>query len=103
MKRKLRMGMIGGGKDAFIGAIHRIAANMDGLVELVCGALSINPEIAKSSGKTLFLPENRTYLTFEEMIEKESKLPADVRMDFLTIVTPNFAHFAPAMMALDYG
>lgn len=103
MKRKLRMGMVGGGKDAFIGAIHRLAANMDGLVELVCGALSINPEIAKDSGRSLFLPEDRIYLTFEEMIEKESRLPADQRMDFLTIVTPNFAHFAPAMMALDNG
>lgn len=103
MNRKLRMGMVGGGKDAFIGAIHRIAANMDGLVELSCGALSINPEIARDSGKMLFLPEDRTYLTFEEMIEKESKLPADQKIDFVTIVTPNFAHFAPAMMALDNG
>src|SRR6476661_5780838 len=103
MNRKLRMGMVGGGKDAFIGAIHRIAANMDGLVELSCGALSINPEIARESGKMLFLPEDRTYLTFDEMIEKESKLPADQKIDFVTIVTPNFAHFAPAMMALDNG
>jgi predicted dehydrogenase len=103
MNRKLRMGMVGGGKDAFIGAIHRIAANMDGLIEVVCGALSINPEIAKESGQMLFLPEDRTYLSFEEMIQKESQLPADQRMDFVTIVTPNFAHFAPAMMALDHG
>src|ERR1700679_2759203 len=103
MNRKLRMGMVGGGKDAFIGAIHRIAANMDGLIELVCGALSIHPETAVESGKILFLPEDRTYLTFEEMITKERKMPADKRMDFVTIVTPNFAHFAPAMMALDNG
>jgi predicted dehydrogenase len=103
MNRKLRMGMVGGGKDAFIGAIHRIAANMDGLVELSCGALSINPEIARESGKLLFLPEDRTYLTYEEMITKESKLPAGQRIDFITIVTPNFAHFGPAMMALDNG
>lgn len=103
MNRKLRMGMVGGGKDAFIGAIHRLAANMDGLIELACGALSINPEIAKDSGRALFLPEDRTYLTFDEMITKESQLPADKRMDFVTIVTPNFAHFAPAMMALDHG
>lgn len=101
--RKLRMGMVGGGKDAFIGAIHRIAANMDGLIELSCGALSINPEIAKDSGKMLFLPEDRTYLTYEEMIEKESKMPADKRIDFITIVTPNFAHFGPAMAALENG
>jgi len=103
MQRKLRMGMVGGGKDAFIGAIHRIAANMDGLIELVCGALSINPQIAVDSGKMLFLPEDRTYLNFEEMIEKESKLSSGKRMDFVTIVTPNFAHFAPAMLALDKG
>jgi predicted dehydrogenase len=103
MNRKLRMGMVGGGKDAFIGAVHRLAANMDGLIELACGALSINPEIAVDSAKSLFLPENRTYLTFDEMITKESKLPADKRMDFVTIVTPNFAHFAPAMMALENG
>ncbi|BAU55128.1 Gfo/Idh/MocA family protein [Mucilaginibacter gotjawali] len=101
--RKLRMGMIGGGKDAFIGAIHRIAANMDGQVELVCGALSINKEVAIESGKMLFLPEDRTYTNFEEMILAESKLPEDKRMDFVTIVTPNFAHFAPAMMAMDHG
>ncbi|WP_295672270.1 Gfo/Idh/MocA family oxidoreductase [uncultured Mucilaginibacter sp.] len=101
--RKLRMGMIGGGKDAFIGAIHRIAANMDGQIELVCGALSINKEIAIESGKILFLREDRTYTNFEEMILAESKLPEDKRMDFVTIVTPNFAHFAPAMMAMDHG
>jgi predicted dehydrogenase len=103
MNRKLRMGMVGGGKDAFIGAIHRIAANMDGMIELVCGALSINPEVAKDSAKSLFLPESRTYLTYEEMIKAEAALPADQRMDFVTIVTPNFAHFAPAMMALEHG
>lgn len=97
------MGMVGGGKDAFIGAIHRIAANMDGLIELSCGALSINPEIAKDSAQMLFLPEDRTYLTYEEMIKKESALPAGKRMDFLTIVTPNFAHFGPAIMALEHG
>ncbi|HTQ28338.1 MAG TPA: Gfo/Idh/MocA family oxidoreductase, partial [Puia sp.] len=103
MNRKLRMGMVGGGKDAFIGAIHRIAANMDGLIELSCGALSINPDIARDSGHALFLPEDRIYLTYDEMLEKESKMPADKRIDFVTIVTPNFAHFAPAMMALDKG
>lgn len=103
MKRKLRMGMIGGGKDAFIGAIHRIAANMDGLVELVCGSLSINRDIAIESGRALFLPEDRIYTSYEEMFEKESQLPEGERMDFVTIVTPNFAHYAPAMMALDKG
>jgi predicted dehydrogenase len=76
---------------------------MDGQIELVCGALSINPTIAQESGEMLFLPKERIYLTYEEMITKEAALPADMRMDFLTIVTPNFAHFAPAMMALDNG
>ena len=103
MKRKLRMGMIGGGKDAFIGAVHRLAFNMDGKVEMVCGALSINPEVAKQSGEELFLSPDRIYLNYEEMLEKESQLPADVRIDFVTIVTPNFAHFAPAKMALQKG
>ncbi|AWO00953.1 oxidoreductase [Chitinophaga alhagiae] len=103
MNRKLRMGMIGGGKDAFIGAIHRIAANMDGLIELKAGALSINPDIAKDSGRSLFLDEDRTYLDFKTMLEKEAAMPADKRLDFVTIVTPNFAHFEPAMMALDKG
>ena len=101
--RKIRMGMVGGGKDAFIGAVHRIAANMDGQVEFCCGALSINPEVARESGKMLFLPEDRVYLNYEEMIVQESKMPADKRIDFVTIVTPNFAHFAPAMLALEHG
>ena len=95
--------MVGGGKDAFIGAIHRHAAGIDGMIELVCGALSINPEVAVESGKSLYLAEDRIYLNFEEMITKEAALPADKRMDFVTIVTPNFAHFAPAMMAMDHG
>lgn len=103
MNRKLRMGMVGGGKGAFIGAVHRIAANMDGMIELVCGALSTSPEKADESGKMLFLPEDRTYHSYEEMIKKESQLAADQRMDFVSIVTPNHAHFGPAMMALDHG
>jgi predicted dehydrogenase len=103
MNRKLRMGMVGGGKDAFIGAIHRIGANMDGLIELVAGALSIQPDIARDSGKSLFLDPERIYLNYEEMIGKESRRPAESRLDFVTVVTPNFAHFAPAMMALDNG
>ena len=103
MTRKLRMGMIGGGKDAFIGAIHRIAANMDGKIELVCGALSVNPDTARESGQMLLLPEDRIYKNYEEMIRAEAALPADKRMDFVSIVTPNFVHFAPAMMALEHG
>lgn len=103
INRKLRMGMIGGGKDAFIGAVHRIAANIDGQIEFCCGALSADPEIARESGRILFLPENRIYTTYQELFEKESKLPETERIDFVTIVTPNFAHFEPAMMALDHG
>ena len=97
------MGMVGGGKNAFIGAVHRIAANMDGLIELVCGAFSSDPENARTSGLSLFLPEDRIYPDFKEMMEKESRLPADRRMDFVVIVTPNHAHFAPAMLALEKG
>jgi len=103
MKRKLRMGMVGGGNDAFIGAVHRIAAFMDGKIELVCGAFSVNPEIAIQSGKDLFVAEDRVYLDYKTMIEKEAALPEGERMDFLTIVTPNFLHFEPAKMALENG
>lgn len=101
--RKLRMGMIGGGKDAFIGAVHRLAFNMDGQVELVAGALSVNPEIAIESGKDLFLQEDRIYTDYKTMLEKEAAMPADKRIDFVSIVTPNFVHFDPAMMALEKG
>jgi len=97
------MGMVGGGKNAFIGAIHRIAANIDGLIELHCGAFSSNAEISKESGRSLFLPEEKCYNTYQEMILTESLLPKEERMDFVTIVTPNFAHFAPAMLALEHG
>jgi predicted dehydrogenase len=103
MNRKLRMGMIGGGKDAFIGAIHRFAFNMDGQVEIVAGALSINPTVAVDSGKSLFLDEERIYTDYKTMLEKEAAMPAEKRIDFVSIVTPNFVHFDPAMMALDKG
>src|ERR1700730_5039871 len=103
MNRKLKMGMIGGGRNAFIGAVHRIAANMDGMVELVCGAFSSTPDNATYSGKELVLPPGRIYTSYEEMIEKESRLPGTERMDFVSIVTPNHAHFAPAMLALEKG
>jgi len=95
--------MIGGGKDAFIGSIHRYAINMDGQVELVAGALSINPEIAIDSGHHLFLNEERIYTDYKIMLEKEAAMPADKRIDFVSIVTPNFVHFDPAVMALDKG
>ena len=99
--RKLRMGMVGGGSDAFIGAIHRRAAFMDNQIELVCGCFSVDPEISKSSGLSYFLPEDRIYSTYQEMFEHEMTLPEGERMDFVTIVTPNRWHFEPAMMALE--
>ena len=101
--RKLRMGMIGGGSDAFIGAIHRRAALMENQIELVCGCFSINPEISISSGRSYYLPDNRIYTTWQEMLEKEAALPKEERMDFVTIVTPNKFHYEPAARALELG
>jgi len=103
MSRKIRYGMVGGGRGAFIGAVHRIAANMDGQIELVCGAFSSDPERSRASGADLFLPSERCYGTFEEMIRSEARLPEDERMDFIAIVTPNHMHFPPAKMALEQG
>ncbi|MBL1409446.1 Gfo/Idh/MocA family protein [Sphingobacterium faecale] len=103
MERRLRMGMVGGGKDAFIGAVHRIAAFMDGKIELVCGAFSIDPDISKESGRELFVAQNRVYPDYKTMIEQEALLPEGERMDFLTIVTPNFLHFEPAKLAMENG
>ncbi|MEM9936264.1 MAG: Gfo/Idh/MocA family oxidoreductase [Bacteroidota bacterium] len=103
MKRKMRMGMVGGGIGAFIGAVHRIAAAIDGEIELVCGAFSSNPEKSKKSGAELFLPEDRVYGSYEEMILKEKELPEGERMDFVSIVTPNHMHFPPAKLAVEHG
>jgi len=103
MSRKIRMGMVGGGRGAFIGAVHRMAAALDGQIEFVCGAFSSNPEKSKASGEDFFLPADRVYGSYAEMIETEKKLPADVRMDFVSIVTPNHVHFGPAKMALENG
>ena len=103
MSRKIRYGMVGGGRGAFIGAVHRIAAAMDQQIELVCGAFSSDPERGKASGADLFLPASRCYGTFEEMLRGEAKLPESQRMDFIAIVTPNHVHFPPAKMALENG
>jgi predicted dehydrogenase len=103
MSRKIRMGMIGGGRGAFIGAVHRIAANIDGQIELVCGAFSSDPQRSRESGADFYLSADRCYGTFQEMLEKEKALPADQRMDFVSIVTPNHMHFPPAKMALENG
>jgi len=103
MKRKLRFAMIGGGKNAFIGPIHRIAMNMDGMVELVACALSSHADNAMESGRELLVAEDRIYTDYKVMLEKEAAMPADKRIDFVSIVTPNHVHFEPAMMALEKG
>jgi len=103
MSSKLKMGMIGGGPDAFIGAVHRIAAQMDGLAELVCGAFSSDPGKSKAMAAVLGLPEQRVYGSFAEMISSESLLAENERMDFVSIVTPNHVHFEPAKMAMEAG
>ena len=103
MSRKIRYGMIGGGRGAFIGAVHRIAALIDGQIELVCGAFSSDPEKSKASGADLFLPPDRCYGSYEEMIKAEAALPEGERMDFVAIVTPNHMHFPPAKLALENG
>jgi predicted dehydrogenase len=97
------MGMIGGGPGAFIGAVHRIAANMDGEIELVCGAFSSDPQKSKQTGKELHLSVNRVYDNYKEMIQSEARLPVEERMDFVSIVTPNHLHFEPAKLALENG
>jgi len=103
MTRKLRMGMIGGGAGSFIGDVHRRAAAIDGMIDLVCGAFSSSAEKSIASGKALYLPEDRCYGSYEEMILKEKSLPEGERMDFVAIVTPNHMHFPPAKMALENG
>lgn len=97
------MGMVGGGSDAFIGAIHRRAAFMDNRIELVCGCFSVDPEISRSSGREYFVSDERIYDNYHEMFAREMALPEEERMDFVTIVTPNKWHFEPAMMALERG
>jgi predicted dehydrogenase len=101
--RKIRMGMVGGGTDAFIGAVHRKAAALDGEIELVCGAFSSNPEKSRATGDALYLPSDRVYESYEQMFRSEKLLPEGERMDFVSIVTPNHVHFAPAKAALENG
>ena len=103
MSRKLRMGMVGGGEGAFIGGVHRMAAALDGQIELVCGAFSSEAERSRRSGEALYIDPKRVYPDFITMIKSEKKLPADKRMDFISIVTPNHVHFAPAKLALENG
>lgn len=95
--------MIGGGRGAFIGAVHRIAAQMDGQAELVAGAFSSDPARSRASGEDLHLEPSRVYGSYAEMAEAEAKKPAGQRLDFVVIVTPNHQHFPPAKLFLEKG
>ena len=103
MDRKLRMGMVGGGRDAFIGPVHRMAAQLDNRIELVCGAFSSTPEKSRMSGSDLYLSTDRVYADYQEMFEREAGLPDSERIDFVAIVTPNDLHHPVAIAALDAG
>ena len=102
-QRMLRMGMVGGGQGAFIGDVHRLAARLDGQIQLVSGAFSRDPENCKATGRQLGLGPARCYSDFHEMMAAEAQLPADQRMDFVAIVTPNHMHFPVAKVALEAG
>jgi len=97
------MGMIGGGIGAFIGAVHRMAAGLDNEIELVCGAFSADPGKSRASGDQIKVAPDRTYGSYAEMIAREKAMPAERRMDFVSIVTPNHVHFGPAALALQNG
>ncbi len=103
MKRKLRMGMVGGGRGAFIGGVHRRAAALDGNIELVAGAFSSDPKKSALSGKDFYLPTSRVYGSYQEMAEKERALPDGERIDFVTIVVQNYLHFEVAKTFLRAG
>jgi len=103
MKRKLRMGMVGGGRGAFIGGVHRRAAALDGEIELVAGAFSSDPKKSALSGKDFYLKPSRVYASYQEMAEKEKALPENERIDFVTIVVQNFLHFEVAKTFLEAG
>jgi predicted dehydrogenase len=102
-KRKLRYGMVGGGQNAFIGAVHRMAASLDGQIELVAGAFSSNAANSRDTGQQLFLDPARVYDGYEEMARAEAAVPEDERMDFVSIVTPNFLHAPVATTFLKAG
>ena len=100
---KVRMGMVGGGEGAFIGEIHRMAAALDGEIELVCGAFSSDSARSLRSGAALHLPTERIYGDYKEMMSAEALLPIDQRMQFVAIVTPNHLHYPVAVAALQAG
>ena len=102
-KRKLRMGMVGGGQGAFIGGVHRIVATLDQQIELVAGCFSRDRENTRITGEQLYLDSARCYDTYQEMAAAESERAEDNRIDFVSIVTPNVSHFAIAKTFLDAG
>jgi predicted dehydrogenase len=102
-KRKLRMGMVGGGQGAFIGGVHRMAAALDQQVEFVAGCFSRDPENTRVTGEQLYVEPARRYATYEEMVAKEAALPAGERIDFVSIVTPNYLHYPVAKAFLEAG
>jgi predicted dehydrogenase len=97
------MGMVGGGPNAFIGEVHRKAVRMDGEIELVAGAFDIDPRLSRKMGRVLYLPKERVYDTFQEMIPGELSLPEDERIDFVSITTPNNTHYPIAKAFLEAG
>ena len=101
--RKIRYGMVGGGPGAFIGAVHRKAAALDGEIELVAGAFSSDPEKSRQQGEELLLDSSRVYSSYQEMAEQESLLPDGERIDFVSIVTPNHVHFHVAKVFIEAG
>ena len=101
--RRLRMGLIGGGQGSFIGRVHAIAATLDLRAELVAGALSSDPERAKASAAGYGISADRAYGSYRELIERELALPANQRIDFVAIATPNHTHFEIAKAAVDAG
>src|SRR6218665_2970338 len=101
--RKLRYGMIGGGRGAFIGGVHRIASMMDGQAVLTAGAFSSDPARSQASGEDFYLDPSRVYASYQEMAKAEAKKPASERLDFIVIVTPNHQHFSPAKLFLEAG
>lgn len=103
MNRKLRMGMVGGGPGAFIGEVHRKAARLDGGIEVAAGAFDIDPKKSRQMGRELGLDKKRVYNDYLTMIEKESALPEDERIDFVSVCTPNHTHFPIAKAFLEAG
>jgi len=101
--RKLRYAMVGGGRDAFIGAVHRQAAALDGQIELVAGALSSNPDKARASGRDLFLADARNHGSWQDLLADELKRPPEERVDFVSIVTPNHLHYPVALAFVEAG